>query len=162
MKTRYINGELEIKNFPAGIWIIGGFFSIVGIILSLLLNVINDNWIITAFLVCSIILALGGLWMVFSYRIITTKINRNEKIVTVVKRSFFKETLSEYKFVDISKFGVVGGKCFNGEVFYYPVLERIREENIRLSDADYYDDKNLSKVCGEANEFLKFGILSAK
>ena len=160
MKVKETENGLEVVNVPGCMWILGGFFTVIGsiFIYGFLGGFSNydevERWEIILGMIITVSVTAVGIWVILSHPVTITKINALEKKVTISEKGIFKRETRELKFSEVLKFGITEEQDSDGDSFYYLFLQTNRGEKLKLSRNGLQGEEYAEEICDNINRYL--------
>lgn len=161
MKIKNTTEGLEVKNVPGCLWILGGFFSIIGsmFLYGLLGGFSNydemKTWEIAVGLIISLSIISVGIWQILSHPVTITQIKGRAKTITHIEKGLFRRSVTEYKFADVLKFEIVEEKDSDNDSFYYIAINTTKGEKVKLSNAGIQIQEYAQEIEQRLNKYLE-------
>ncbi len=161
MKIKKTADGLQVKHTPGCIWILGGFFFVIGAIFlyGLLGGFTNYNeietWEIAVGLFISIAVISVGIWQILAHPITVTSVNGREKSIVIFERGFFYKQKRTFRLAEVSNFELIEEKDSDNDSFYYIILRSNKGEKLKISSSGAQVEDYALEIKDELNRYLQ-------
>jgi len=161
MRIKQTSESLSLRYAPVGMWILGVFLAVVGVIIlyGSLAGFVNlpatSTWLKPAFFIMSFPVMWMGFRMFVWHPLLTTTISRRLQNVTVVRNSFYKKHEDSFNFNQIRSFGAKETIDNDGQPDWRLELRLQNNTTVILSTIYEPSHQKIDKVAATANDFLR-------